>query len=240
MNNKIDKLLSENPYPGRGIILGKTPDGGYAVSAYFIMGRSENSRNRVFTEKNGEVAIYPYDQTKVKDPSLIIYSPVRQYKNSLIVTNGDQTDTIYNFLTEGKTFEEASNTRTFKPDSPNFTPRISGIIDFSNDDFTYKLSILKSGDEKGTVCNRFYFNYTPQPGTGHLIHTYNCDGSPLPSFTGEPKRVEISNDIEKFAYLIWNSLNSENKISLFVRYDNLSDHTYKSLIINKNSPEGLK
>lgn len=240
MSLTINQLLLCNSYPGRGIIIGKTLDGTHAVSAYFIMGRSENSRNRIFSEKNGEVTIYPHDVSKVKDPSLIIYSPVRKYKNHLIVTNGDQTDTVFDFLTSGKTFEDALNTRTFEPDEPNFTPRISGIVNFSDGGFNYKLSILKSGDGKGNGCNRFYFTYTPINGVGHFIHTYDKDGLPLPSFTGEPKEVEITNDIDEFATLIWNSLNGENKISLFVRFDNLTDGTFACRTINKHLPEDVK
>ena len=182
-------ILRGNSYAGRGIIVGKTDDGESAVFAYFIMGRSNNSRNRIFAEKeNGEVIIYPYDYSKVEDPSLIIYSPVKVIKNHVIVTNGDQTDTVFNFIENGKSFEEALQTRCFEPDAPNFTPRISAIIDLDTEktDFTYKMSILKSGDAQGSVCNRYTFSYSPIAGLGHFIHTYACDGNPLPTFCGEP------------------------------------------------------
>jgi len=232
--NFINNLLEENTYPGRGIIIGKSNDKKNAVIAYFIMGRSENSRNRVFTEKDGEVTITPFDYSKVEDPSLIIYSPVKRLGSKLIVTNGDQTDTIYNYLTEGKTFEEALDTRCFEPDSPNFTPRISGLVTFDNNDFTYKLSILKSGDANGSVCNRYTYNYAPLPGLGHFIHTYNCDGNPIPTFTGEPERIVIPDNINDFTDTIWNGLNADNKISLYVRYTNLLTGASDSRLINKN------
>ncbi|MDD4124916.1 MAG: IMP cyclohydrolase [Eubacteriales bacterium] len=232
--NSIKDLLCDNTYPGRGIIVGITSDGIKAVSAYFIMGRSENSRNRVFVEKDGEVTIYPYDASKVKDPSLIIYSPVRKYKNSLIVTNGDQTDTVYEFLEKGSTFEEALDTRCFEPDAPNLTPRISALLGFGGEGFTYKLNILKSADESGSACNRYTFAYTPVKGLGHFIHTYNHDGDPIPTFTGEPERVGVSDSIDELTDIIWNSLNETNKVSLYVRYDNLRDGTFESRLINKN------
>ena len=190
--NCIGKLLNENTYPGRGIVIGKTPNGKKAVFAYFIMGRSENSRNRIFIENGDDVVIHPFDASKVEDPSLIIYSPIRKLGNKLIVTNGDQTDTVYDGLVVGKSFEEALRSRCFEPDAPNFTPRISGILDFADADFTYKMSILKSGDEKGSVCNRYTFEYNPINGLGHFIHTYNCDGNPIPTFTGEPERVAMA------------------------------------------------
>lgn len=230
----IGQLIKDNSYVGRGIVIGKSEDDKKAVFAYFIMGRSENSRNRVFTEKDGEVTIYPFDASKVKDPSLIIYSPVRKAGDSVIVTNGDQTDTIYDFLMKGKTFEDALETRCFEPDAPNFTPRISGILNFAGGDFTYKMSILKSADEQGSACNRYTFSYTPLAGLGHFIHTYNCDGDPIPTFTGEPERVQIPNDMQAFTDTLWNNLNAANKISLYVRYTDLKTGKFDHVLINKN------
>jgi len=232
--NNISDLLKDNSYVGRGIIIGKTHDSTKAVIAYFIMGRSENSRNRIFTEKENEVTIYPFDASKVEDPSLIIYSPIKFINNNLIVTNGDQTDTIYDFLKNNKSFEEALETRKFEPDNPNFTPRISGIATFEDNDFHYKLSILKSIDETGSDCARYTFSYPSKNGLGHFIHTYNCDGNPIPTFTGEPERIFVPNDIDEFTNLIWNNLNNENKISLFVKYINLSTKESESRLINKN------
>lgn len=229
-------ILRGNSYAGRGIIVGKTDDEESAVFAYFIMGRSNNSRNRIFAEKeNGEVIIYPYDYSKVEDPSLIIYSPVKVIKNHVIVTNGDQTDTVFNFIENGKSFEEALQTRCFEPDAPNFTPRISAIIDLDTEkpDFTYKMSILKSGDARGSVCNRYTFSYNPIAGLGHFIHTYACDGNPLPTFCGEPERVHICNDVDEFTGNIWNNLDKNNKISLYVRYINLKTGEYTNRLINK-------
>ena len=234
---KIDNIgmsLKDNSYVGRGIVIGKSADGEKAVTAYFIMGRSENSRNRIFEKNGDEVIIYPFDASKVEDPSLIIYSPVRVIDNKLIVTNGDQTDTVYDFVKEGKTFEEALETRCFEPDAPNYTPRISGMITFGKNDFTYKMSILKSADENGTQCNRYTFSYNPLCGLGHFIHTYNCDGNPIPTFTGEPERVEIPNDIDAFTNTIWENLNEQNKISLYVRYTDLKTGSYEDRMINKN------
>ena len=233
----IGDRIKDNTYVGRGIVIGKSEDGKKAVFAYFIMGRSENSRNRIFKEEGENVTIYPFDASKVADPSLIIYSPVRKYRNSVIVTNGDQTDTIYDFLAQGKTFEEALETRCFEPDSPNFTPRISGILHFADADFTYKLSILKSADEAGSACNRYTFSYTPCNGLGHFIHTYNHDGNPIPTFTGEPERVIIPDDIQTFANDLWNNLNQANKISLYVRYTRLSDGKEENRLFNKNIQE---
>ena len=230
----IGELIKDNSYVGRGIVIGKSKDGKKAVFAYFIMGRSENSRNRVFKEEGDEITIYPFDASKVEDPSLIIYSPVRKAKNSVIVTNGDQTDTVYDYLMNGKTFEEALETRCFEPDAPNFTPRISGILNFLDDDFTYKLSILKSADAAGSACNRYTFSYAPQNGLGHFIHTYNCDGNPIPTFTGEPERVQIPDDIHEFADTLWNNLNENNKISLYVRYTDLASGKYEKVLVNKN------
>lgn len=230
----IGELIKDNSYVGRGIVIGLSESGKKAVFAYFIMGRSENSRNRVFTEKGEEVTIYPFDASKVKDPSLIIYSPVRRAGNSLIVTNGDQTDTVYDFLMNGKTFEEALETRCFEPDAPNFTPRISGVLNFAGGAFTYKMSILKSADEKGSACNRYTFSYAPLKGVGHFIHTYNCDGDPIPTFTGEPERVKIPDDMNAFAETLWQNLNEANKISLYVRYTDLASGEYERVLYNKN------
>ncbi|MGN0542031.1 MAG: IMP cyclohydrolase [Acutalibacteraceae bacterium] len=230
----IGEIIKDNSYVGRGIIIGKSRSGEKAVTAYFIMGRSENSRNRVFIKQGDEVIIHPFDASKVEDPSLIIYSPVRAVKSSLIVTNGDQTDTIYDFINDGKTFEQALETREFEPDKPNFTPRISGILNFNGNEFDYKLSILKSADENGSACNRYTFNYSPLNGLGHFIHTYNCDGNPIPTFTGEPERVEIPDDIDEFTDDIWNNLNEQNKISLYVRYIDLESGEYCDRMINKN------
>ena len=231
----IKDVLENNTYPGRGIIVGKTPDGKKAATAYFIMGRSENSRNRVFREEGEDITIYPFDESKVEDPSLIIYSPIRVLDNKLIVTNGDQTDTIYDFVAEDATFEEALDTREFEPDSPNFTPRISAMLTFDSPDFTYKMSILKSADSEGSACNRFYFNYIPTNGVGHFIHTYNHDGNPIPTFTGEPERVNILDDIDEYAEIIWNSLNENNKIALNVRYVDLTTGEVENVMINKFS-----
>ena len=236
--NNIKDIIEGNSYVGRGIVAGKSEDGENAAAAYFIMGRSENSRNRVFCENGGEVTIYPFDESKVSDPSLIIYSPVRIYENNLIVTNGDQTDTVYNFLSEGKTFEEALFTREFEPDFPNFTPRISACLTFEGGDFTYKMNILKSEDESGSACARYNFSYSPIAGLGHFIHTYNCDGNPIPTFTGEPERVKIPSDIDEFTQTLWQGLDEENKISLYVVYRNLKTNKTETRMINKNCQEG--
>ena len=230
----LGENLKNNTYPGRGIVVGKSADGKNAVIAYFIMGRSENSRNRIFTENGEEVIIHPFDASKVEDPSLIIYSPIRKYENTLIVTNGDQTDTIYDGLVAGKAFEVALRSREFEPDRPNFTPRISAALDFANNDFTYKMSILKSADAEGSACNRYTFEYASLAGLGHFIHTYNCDGNPIPTFTGEPERVAIPDDIDSFCELIWNNLNENNKISLYVRYTDLETGEITNRMINKN------
>ncbi len=232
--NDLGKLLSSNTYAGRGIVTGKTADGKKAAVAYFIMGRSENSRNRIFSEKGDEVIIYPFDASKVEDPSLIIYSPIRKTGNKLIVTNGDQTDTIYNFIENGKTFEEALETREFEPDKPNWTPRISAMLTFAENDFTYKMSILKSADENGSACNRYTFSYKALNGLGHFLHTYVCDGNPIPTFLGEPERVAIPNDIDEFTTLIWDNLNCQNKISLYVRMIDLESGAVENRLINKN------
>ncbi|MGN0452316.1 MAG: IMP cyclohydrolase [Ruminococcus sp.] len=230
----IKELLSENTYPGRGIIIGKTEDGKNAVVAYFIMGRSENSRNRVFIEEGEEVIIHPFDASKVEDPSLIIYSPIRVYENNLIVTNGDQTDTVYDGLKAGISFEQALTSREFEPDAPNFTPRISGMLTFDEGDFTYKMNILKSADENGTACNRYNYAYNSLPGVGHFIHTYVCDGNPIPTFMGEPERIAVFGDIDKFTDTIWSSLNEQNKISLYVRFVDLETGKVENRMINKN------
>ncbi len=233
--NKIDELITGNPYVGRGIIVGKSADGRSAVSAYFIMGRSANSRNRIFTEKDGEVFTEPFDASKVEDPSLIIYAAIRRYENALIVTNGDQTDTIYDGLKAGKSFSCALTSREFEPDKPNFTPRISAVSYFGNNDFTYEMSILKSADADGTACNRYTFSYNPLPGLGHFIHTYVTDGNPIPTFQGEPERVFVGNDIDEFTDTLWNALDADNKISLYVRYTDLETGAETNRIINKNN-----
>ncbi len=228
-------LLKNNTYPGRGIIIGMTPDGNNAAFAYFIMGRSENSRNRVFEEIDNEAIITrAFDEAKLEDPSLIIYAPVRVHENMTIVTNGDQTDTVYEYVKAGKTFEQALETREFEPDAPNFTPRISGMITLKDGSFTYKMSILKSSDENGSACSRYTFNYPAIKGVGSFIHTYNCDGNPIPTFTGEPERVEMCDDIDEFANNLWTSLNEQNKISLYVRYISLKDGSITNRLINKN------
>ena len=231
----IGELLKNNAYAGRGIVIGKTPDGKKAVTAYFIMGRSENSRNRIFKEEGENVTIYPFDESKVEDPSLIIYSPIKKIENKLIVTNGDQTDTIYDFIKKGECFREALKTREFEPDKPNYTPRISGIMNFKDNDFDYSMSILKSLDKDGSACGRYFYDYEAVNGLGHFIHTYVCDGNPLPTFTGEPERVAIENDIDAFADKIWTNLNGNNKISLYVRYINIADGTVENRMFNKNA-----
>lgn len=230
--------IKGNPYVGRGIVIGKSEDGKNAVSAYFIMGRSENSRNRVFTVRDGAVFTEPFDASKVEDPSLIIYAAVRSIDNKLIVTNGDQTDTIYDFIKNGKCFIKALKTREFEPDAPNLTPRISGMLTFAKNDFGYKMSILKSIDESGSDCARFTFDYPSKAGLGHFIHTYVTDGNPIPTFQGEPERVAIPNDIDIFTNDIWDNLDNNNKISLYVRYTDLSDGSITERVINKNKIGG--
>lgn len=232
--NTVRELIEGNPYVGRGIIIGKTEDGKHAAVAYFIMGRSANSRNRVFVKRDGALYTEPFDASKVEDPSLIIYAALREYKNKLVVTNGDQTDTIVDALAWGGTFEQALETRAFEPDSPNFTPRISGIIDFKDGDFTYKMSILKSVDEAGTDCARFAFSYPSKAGLGNFIHTYVTDGAPIPTFQGEPERILVPDDIDEFTNELWNALDENNKISLYTRYIDLSDMSAEERIINKN------
>ena len=230
----LSEILAANTYPGRGIVVGLSEDKKYAVSAYFIMGRSENSRNRVFIEEGDEVIIHPFDASKVEDPSLIIYSPIRKYENNLIVTNGDQTDTVYDGLAAGKCFSKALTARCFEPDAPNFTPRISAMLTFEETSFTYQMSILKSADAEGSACNRFTFDYAPIAGVGHFLHTYNCDGNPIPTFTGEPERIALHGDIDSFTKEIWENLNEQNKISLYVRFTELATGKTENRMINKN------
>ncbi len=234
-----------NRYPGRGIVVGQSCDGTKAVIAYFIMGRSVNSRNRVFVEREGAVYTEPFDVSKLEDPSLIIYAAVRSFENHLIVTNGDQTDTIYDGLAEGKSFYEALESRCFEPDAPNFTPRISAEAVFGGESaeagsaggagtFKYRMSILKSADAEGSACNRYGYDYAPIPGVGHFIHTYECDGNPLPTFQGEPERVQIPDDIDAFTEEIWNALDEDNKISLYVSYMDLESGAAEARMINKH------
>ena len=230
----LKQYLQGNTYPGRGILLGCCAHGRHAVIAYFIMGRSTNSRNRVFVEDGDGIRTEAFDPSKMEDPSLIIYAPVRVRSKDTIVTNGDQTDTIYDLMSEGKTFPQALMTRTFEPDAPNYTPRISGLVCLTDEGFNYKMSILKSnnGDPSGT--RRFTFAYdTPQNGIGHIIHTYESDGDPLPSFMGEPREVEVKGDIDEFTDLVWDALNVENKVSLFVRYIDIETGNFETRIINK-------
>ncbi len=230
----IETLLREKSYPGRGIVIGKSEDGKSAVFAYFIMGRSVNSRNRVFVERDGAIYTEPHDFSKVSDPSLIIYSAVRAIGENVIVTNGDQTDTIYDAISNGGDMRDALRTREFEPDAPNLTPRISGVLNFDGN-FSYEMSILKSADAEGTGCNRFFYEYTPMSGVGHFIHTYVDDGNPLPTFQGEPERVAIPSDIDEFAKSIWENLNEENKISLYVRYISLENGESTARMFNKNA-----
>ena len=232
--NEIGGLIKDNAYVGRGIVIGASADGSKAAAAYFIMGRSENSRNRIFTEKDGEVKTEPFDASRVEDPSLIIYSAVRRLQNKLIVTNGDQTDTICDLMNAGKSFKEALETREFEPDAPNLTPRISGILYFKDGGFSYEMSILKSIDGAGSGCCRYTFSYPMTAGLGHFLHTYVCDGSPIPTFQGEPERVEIPDDIDRLTETLWNNLNKDNKISLYVCYTDLKTGKYEHRIINKN------
>lgn len=230
--NQLTNLLQSNPYPGRGIVLGRDATGSYAVIAYFIMGRSENSRNRIFTPTEDGIQTQAYDPSKMTDPSLIIYHPVRQIGRGLVVTNGDQTDTIRDFLLEGKTFVEALRSRTFEPDAPNYTPRISGLL---SPDGSFQLSILKSNGGNPNCCCRYFYQYSlPAPGEGRFIHTYQGDGDPLPSFMGEPRRVQlIYPDAETMAYETWNAMNLENRVSLFIRYVHLKDGTFCDVIKNR-------
>lgn len=231
-SKSIKEYIAGNPYVGRGIIIGRTPDAKKAVTAYFIMGRSANSRNRVFEEVKDDVMIKPFDESKVEDPSLIIYHPLRVDDKKIIITNGDQTDTIRDFMKTGMCFQCALRTRSFEPDAPNWTPRISGLVDIE-DDFTYKMSILKSANSEGTSCNRYFFEYEGLAGQGHFIHTYMTDGNPIPTFTGEPKRLLIPDNIEELTSEIWKNLNEENKISLYVRYTDIKTGEYDKRIVNK-------
>ncbi len=232
----LEAELRENAYPGRGIVIGKSKDGKYAVTAYFIMGRSENSRNRIFVEDGEGIRTKAFDEAKLSDPSLIIYAPVRVLGNKTIVTNGDQTDTIYELMDKQQTFEQALRTREFEPDAPNYTPRISGIMHVENGSYNYAMSILKSDNGNPASCNRYTYAYeNPLDGEGRFIHTYLEDGNPLPSFEGEPKLVDIDGSIDSFTDKVWNSLNEDNKVSLFVRYINIEDGTYETRIVNKNA-----
>lgn len=232
----FSEAVEGNAYPGRGIVVGKSADSDKAVIAYFIMGRSENSRNRVFVKKNGAVFTEPFDISKLTDPSLIIYAAVRTFENHLIVTNGNQTDTVCDGLVSGIGFHKALESRCFEPDAPNYTPRISAEVVFDDKAaFTYSMSILKSADADGTACNRYGFDYEPVAGLGHFIHTYECDGNPLPTFQGEPTRVAIPDDIDEFANEIWNALNEDNKISLYVRYTDLISGKSEDRLFNKHS-----
>lgn len=231
----IQTELRNNAYPGRGIIIGKSEDGKYAVTAYFIMGRSENSRNRVFVEDGEGIRTQAFDPSKMKDPSLIIYAPVRVLGNKTIVTNGDQTDTIYEGMDKQLTFEQSLRSREFEPDAPNYTPRISGIMHVENGTYNYAMSILKSDQGDPSSCNRFTFAYeNPKAGEGRFIHTYMGDGNPLPSFEGEPELIGLSGDIDGFTEEIWNALNEDNKVSLFVRYIEIATGKYETRIVNKN------
>lgn len=231
----MQKELSENAYPGRGIVVGVTPDGKHAVTAYFIMGRSTNSRNRVFVEEGEGIRTEAFDPSKLEDPSLIIYAPVRVLGSKTIVTNGDQTDTIYEGMSKGETFEQSLRCREFEPDGPNYTPRISAVMHLENGKFAYEMSILKSNNGDPSSCQRFTYSYeNPKAGEGHFIHTYMHDGNPLPSYEGEPTSVSIENDIQAFSKLLWENLNEENKVSLFVRYIEIGTGKYDTVIINKN------
>ena len=231
----LEQELKNNAYPGRGIVIGKSKDGKKAVTAYFIMGRSSNSRNRVFVEDGEGIRTQAFDPSKLEDPSLIIYAPVRVLGNKTIVTNGDQTDTIYEGMDKQLTFEQSLRSREFEPDGPNFTPRISGVMHIENGIFSYAMSILKSNNGNGAACNRYTYAYeNPIAGEGRFIHTYMHDGNPLPSFEGEPKWVEIPDDMEAFTDMLWNSLNEENKVSLFVRYIDIETGKYETKIVNKN------
>ena len=231
----IEDELKNNSYPGRGIIIGRSADGTKAVTAYFIMGRSENSRNRIFVEEGKGIRTQAFDPSKLVDPSLIIYAPVRVLGNKTIVTNGDQTDTIYEGMDRQMTFEQSLRSREFEPDAPNYTPRISGIMHIENGGYNYAMSILKSSNGNPDSCHRYTFAYeNPAAGEGHFNHTYMHDGDPLPSFEGEPKLISIPDDMDAFTELLWNSLNSENKVSLFVRYIDIATGAYETKIVNKN------
>lgn len=232
----IATLLNTNAYPGRGIIIGRSRDGKSAVTAYFIMGRSINSRNRVFVTEGEGIRTQAFDPSKLEDPSLIIYAPVRVLGNTTIVTNGDQTDTVYDGMKEGKTFEESLRCRKYEPDGPNFTPRISGIMNIENGSYDYAMSILKSDNGDPDCCNRYTFTYdNPKAGEGRFIHTYMQDGNPLPSFEGEPEWIDIEGDIDEFTSMLWDNLNEENKVSLFVRFIDIATKETETRIINKNN-----
>lgn len=232
----LKEELAGNSYPGRGIVIGRSADGKHAVAAYFIMGRSENSRNRVFVEDGEGIRTQAFDPSKLTDPSLIIYAPVRVLGNKTIVTNGDQTDTIYELMDKQQTFEQALRTRTFEPDAPNYTPRISGILHIESGIFNYAMSILKTSSGNPASCARYTFAYeNPVRGEAHFIHTYMGDGNPLPSFEGEPKLVGLDGDIDSFTALLWENLNEENKVSLFVRYIEIETGEYETRIVNKNA-----
>ena len=231
----IEKELQGNSYPGRGIIIGRSADGTKAVTAYFIMGRSVNSRNRIFVEDGEGIRTQAFDPSKLTDPSLIIYAPVRVLGNKTIVTNGDQTDTIYEGMDKQMTFEQSLRSREFEPDGPNYTPRISGIMHIENGTYNYAMSILKSNNGSPDSCNRYTFAYeNPAAGEGHFIHTYKCDGDPLPSFEGEPKLIAVPDDIDACTDTLWSSLNEDNKVSLFVRYIDIASGTCATRIVNKN------
>ena len=232
--NDLGQLLATNPYPGRGIVIGKSADGKHAAIAYFIMGRSTNSRNRIFEMTDDGIRTKAYDESKLEDPSLIIYHPVRRLPGKLIVTNGDQTDTIRDGMAAGKSFPDSLKCRCFEPDGPNWTPRISGLVNFTEGGFDYSMSILKSADAEGSACNRFTYDYEALNGLGHFIHTYVTDGNPIPTFQGEPERIAIVGDMEEFVQMIWNNLNEDNKISLYVRFTDLETGAYEETIINKN------
>ena len=232
----LEYELNSLPYHGRGIIIGKSADGKKAVTAYFIMGRSVNSRNRVFVSEGDAMRTKAFDESKMTDPHLIIYYPVRVLGNKTIVTNGDQTDTIYELMDKQMTFEQALRTREFEDDAPNYTPRISGIIHHENGEMNYAMSILKSAEGDGSSCQRYTYAYSnPLPGKAKFIHTYKCDGNPLPSFEGEPKTLELPDvDIDTLTDIIWKNLNDDNKVSLFVRYIDLQTGKLDSRIVNKN------
>ena len=230
----LEQDLKGNSYPGRGLLIGESADGEKAVAAYFIMGRSENSRNRIFVTDGEGIRTEAFDPGKMKDPSLIIYAPVRVLDTDTIVTNGDQTDTAYDIMKAGGTLEQAMRTRQFEPDEPNFTPRISGVLHVKDNQFCYEMSILKSNHGDPSACNRYTFQYEGVKGEGHFFHTYVGDGKPLPSFTGEPKLVAVPDDIDTFTDLLWNNLNEDNKVSLFVRYINIADGSFATRIVNKN------
>ena len=236
---KLSDRIRGNSYVGRGIVLGLTADGERAVAAYFIMGRSANSRNRIFTVKNGEVFTEPFDPAKVRDPSLIIYAAIRQFENKLIVTNGNQTDTVFEGLQAGKSFSEALASRCFEPDAPNYTPRISGLLTLDASKPAYELSILKSIDAEGSDCARYTFSYPAKPGLGHFLHTYVCDGDPIPTFQGEPERIRLGDDLDAFTAELWEALDADNRISLYVRSVELRTGRLEERLLNKNLQEAL-